>query len=55
MRVPILARNGVLTILTASSMAFLAATAADPAAARVTGAGAAPASSGGAQQWVSHG
>jgi hypothetical protein len=35
-------------------MALLAVTnAADPAAAQVTGAGAAPASSGGAQQWVS--
>ncbi len=49
-----LARYGVLAIVAASSMALLAGTiAADPAAARVTGAGAATASSGGAQQWVS--
>jgi hypothetical protein len=49
-----LARYGVLATVAASSMALLAGTnAAEPAAARVTGAGAAPAGSGGAQQWVS--
>src|SRR5215831_9452479 len=54
MRVLRLARYGVLAIVTTSIMALLAGVnAANPAAARVTRAGAAPASSGGAQQWVS--